>query len=284
MSRTARLVRRTLTIGGLGVVVLLLVVTLQPRGQLTVTVLDVGQGDAILLEMPDGQDVLVDGGPDGRVLEGLGRALPFYDRTIELMVLTHPHADHVTGFIAALDRYEVERVLTAETLHDSSTYKEWQHAVAAEGSSVDVAITGARFAFGEATLTVLWPAPGSAPSKNLNDDSIVLLLDYRDTEFLFMGDASTEVEQQMLDAVPDVDVLKVGHHGSRFSSSDAFLDRAKPEIAVISVGEGNRYGHPHKEALERLERHGMRVFRTDEYSDIELRSDGSKIRIRTRNR
>lgn len=257
---------------------------------LTVTYFDVGQGDSILIETPDFQNILIDGGPDETVLEKLGDRLESGEK-IDLMVLTHPHADHVSGLISVFERYDVERVLATGVVHTTRTYEEWLRLMKEEEASFTVAKWGEVFDLGDdIEIEVLYPFDdlsgktiSELPVKlddGLNDTSVVLLLSYKDTSFLFTGDASKSVEGEVLASFGedlDSDVLKVGHHGSDTSSSWDFLQAVSPKYAVISVGEGNSYGHPSEAALERLTGIGALVFRTDEQGDIEIASDGEKV-------
>lgn len=250
---------------------------------LTVTFLDVGQGDSILIETPSGQVILIDGGPDRAVLAELGRSLPVYERTIDLLVLTHGDADHVTGLVEVLHRYDVQRVLYTGVEKRSVVYETWLDAVNDEGATRIAARRGQVFTLGETTVEVLFPfsdLSGQA-REPINDTSLFLRVVYGETEYLFTGDASIAIEQQLIEhaAHIDADVLKVGHHGSASSSSSAFLERVSPQIAVIQVGEGNAFDHPRQEVLDRLRAVGSRVLRTDQVGKIVLTSDGRRIMI-----
>jgi competence protein ComEC len=237
--------------------------------------LDVGQGDAILIQ--DGfRQMLVDGGPDDAVLAGLGDVMPMFDRTIETVVLTHPHADHFAGLTAVLARYRVERVVVSGARGVSRAYDEFLAAVAAEGAILDEAVEGISLSVSaRVSAEVLWPPADPAARAAVladadeNASSIVLRVESGGSAALLMGDATAEVEAALLvrDDVSEklrAALLKVAHHGSRHSSTAAFLAAVRPEHAVISVGGSNKYGHPGWAVLRRLETLGAQIWRTDE--------------------
>ncbi len=242
---------------------------------MTVWVFDVGQGDSILITSGSEQ-VLVDGGPSSSVLEKLEMAMPFWDREIELIVSTHPHADHVTGLNYVLDRYLVDRIWTTGQEYSTGVFKRFQ-----EISNDIIVKSGNKYYFKNgATLSVLWPNK-SLEGQYLDDPnsgSIVLLLEYGDSSVLLTGDIGIKEEENILDNLPDIDVLKVAHQGSFTSTSIKFLEIARPEVAIISVGE-NDYGHPHGIILDRLTAIGANIFRTDQNGDISVILDKKGIKI-----
>ncbi|HEX6655878.1 MAG TPA: MBL fold metallo-hydrolase, partial [Candidatus Limnocylindria bacterium] len=269
---------RMLGIGTL-LVLVILTVSSQPDGRLHVLALDIGQGDSILAIAPGGETLLVDGGPDpDLVLRRLGERLPFWQRRIDVMVLTHPHEDHVAGLVPVLERYGVEAVLDPGREYENPSYARFVALAHAEGSSVyRLARAGQRLALGAAEIDVLYPSAADAeaplPEDDVNNASVVALLRLGQFTALLQGDAEAPVEAMLLerDAVPDVDLLKVGHHGSESSSTPAFLAAAHPEIALISCGVGNEYGHPHRATLEHLaEVPGLVVHRTDLEGTVEV--------------
>ena len=251
-------------------------------GHLTVTFLDVGQGDAILIEGPDGHRILVDGGPSGETIAAaLGRRLPFHDRRLDMIVLTHPQQDHLGGLPDVLEQYDVRSVLANSRQADSGAYLAWRDALdtsgipplaAARGQTIDLG--------GGAVVSVLSPGPNDYPV-SVNDSSLVLRITMADISFLLTGDITEVGESALVASGSDLrtTVLKVAHHGSKTSTSLDFLERAKPTIDVISVGAGNRYGHPVPEILERLE--GDLVLRTDEHGDVILSTDGRNLWLET---
>ncbi|HCM67961.1 MAG: hypothetical protein A2898_05795 [Candidatus Kerfeldbacteria bacterium RIFCSPLOWO2_01_FULL_48_11] len=253
----------------------------QKNDLLEVTFLNVGQGDSILIETPSGQVILIDGGPDTSVLAELGRALPFYERTIDLMVLTHGDADHVTGQIEVLHRYDVRNVLYTGVVGESAGFRAWEDSVAHELANILTAIGGTELDFGEVRIGVLYPFENLSGKsfEDVNDTSVQLKLVYGSEMFLFTGDASSEVEKQLLHRGVDVsaDVLKIGHHGSRSSSSSEFIEAVTPDIGVIQAGKDNSFGHPHEEVLERLDAADVEVLRNDQLGRITLVSDGHKV-------
>lgn len=249
------------------------------RGRVFLHVFDVGQGDAILIEAPNGNQVLIDGGPDASVLAKLGAVLPFWDRSLDLVILTHPHADHLDGLVEVLKRYEVGAVLESGVSHSISEYEAWHELLEAKGVNVIIAKSGQTVRLSHAaSLDVLTPFEsfvGKSP-KNIHDATVVLRLVYASTTALLMGDAERPLERQLIGAGTnlDVDVLKVGHHGSKTSTAEEFLRATTPRLAVISVGRKNRYGHPYQEVLDRLRAFGISVLRTDQDGDVTAVSDG----------
>lgn len=256
----------------------------QKDGLLKIYFFDIGQGDAIFIETPSGQQILVDGGPDNKVLSKLGESMPFYDKDIDVVIVSHPHADHVVGLIDVLERYEVKNIIEAKESYDSSEFKAWQSVVKNENANNIEAIAGKVIDLGDGvTLTILHPfesVVGDNP-KNPHDDVVVMMLRYKDLEIVLTGDMEAKVERKLILAGYDLDsdVLKIGHHGSKTSTSEEFLSAVSPEIAVIQVGTKNRYGHPSPEILERLDGYDIRYYRNDVDGDIKLISDGKSFQI-----
>ena len=257
--------------------------------KLHVVFLDVGQGDAAFISTPGGQQVLVDGGPDPvELVQFLGGSMPFMDRTIELVVLTHPHSDHVAGMIEVLRRYDVARVLERELDYDSASYQAWRRAVAEEGADIFAAEPGQLIAFDDGLLLQVVGPPGRlmrGTSSDVDNASVVLRLVYGEVSFLLTGDMFAESEDVLLrqGAHVDSDVLKVAHHGSRSSSSEVFLESVSPTVAVISAGEDNLFGHPPAETLEsilRLLGH-QEQFLMSESGTIEFVTDGKRLEVKT---
>ncbi|MBI1885615.1 MAG: DNA internalization-related competence protein ComEC/Rec2 [Chloroflexi bacterium] len=254
-------------------------------GRLSVSFLDVGQGDAILIRGPQGHKVLVDGGPGGEaVTSALGRHLPFWDRRLDLVVLTHPQADHVTGLVAVLERYDVEAIIAAPLTADSAAYRAWTEAAREEGVPVGAATAGVTVPLGDgAYITVLHPPPGLLPfdRDDLNENSLVLRVAMDGVSILLTADIGRDGELALIEEASGLraTVLQVPHHGSRFSASPEFLREVGPAVAVVSVGEGNRFGPPAPETLERLA--GTPVFRTDEDGDVTVWTDGERLWVKT---
>lgn len=253
----------------------------QPRN-LEVDFLDVGQGDAILIKTQAGQNILIDGGPDKTVVKRLGENLPWWDKQIDLMVLTHPHDDHVTGLIEVLKRYKVKRILYTGATHTAPNYLTWLKIVRDRKVPLTIVDKAQTVALGPAVkLEILYPEQSllNKTLGDLNDSSIVAQLVYGQSKFLLTGDAGLTVEKELLASGANLpaEILKVGHHGSEYSTSQEFLDEVKPRLAVISVGENNDFGHPNLRIIKRLERSGARILRTDEAGTVRLKSDGIKI-------
>jgi competence protein ComEC len=258
-------------------------IAVEKKSALTVAFLDIGQGDAIFIESPTGTQVLVDGGPNASVLRELGRVMPFYDRSIDMLIVTNPDQDHFAGFLDVLERYEVARVLEPGTVGASDLYAELQKAIKNEETTHSLARRGQVIDLGGGTyLKILFPdrdVAGLSP----NDGSIVMQLIYGETEILLTGDTTARIEEYLVSLEGEAlqsDVLKVAHHGSRTSTSPLFVAEVSPKYAVISNGKDNRYGHPHQETLDTLEKIGATVFRTDEYGTIILTSDGERVEVR----
>ncbi len=247
-------------------------------GELRVWFFDVGQGDSIFIETPDHHQILVDGGPSQEVLSKLGQVMQPWDRSIDAIVLTHPHKDHVAGLDSVLDRYDVAAVYDGGAMARTGEMDAFEADTIAEHAATKHLVAGDRFAYGDVTLDVLAPMHAIAGTypKDPNEASVVMLLTYHDTTLLLTGDAPADVEHDILPEVGDVDVLKVGHHGSRTSSSTEFLDAVTPEFAIISDGIDNSYGHPHPATLQRLDDRHVRIERTDLDGDILLTSTGGE--------
>ncbi len=249
---------------------------------LVMTAFDVGQGDSVFIETPNGNQVLIDGGPQDAVLAKLGDAMPFWDRTIELVVLTHPHADHLDGLVEVMKRYDVVMVLESGVNHTIPEYEEWRNLLKEKGVKVVIAKAGQRARLSSsAYLDILAPFEnfvGESP-RHIHDAMIAAKLVHGSTTALFMGDAEKSLEYQLLysGADMDADILKVGHHGSKTSTTPDFLRAVSPKIVVISVGRRNRYGHPAQEVVDRIAAFGAALFRTDRDGDARFVSDGRNI-------
>ena len=251
----------------------------------TVHVMDVGQGDAIFVEFEDGTQILVDGGPDDAVLAELSAVMPPWDRTIDYIVATHPHVDHIGGLIDVLDRYDVANEVFAWVPYPSEAEDAFITAVANEGARVFDPNDLDRALDGTVKLDVIYPSPeiDIGHIDDVNEDSIVLQISDGAHSMLLMGDIGEMVETRLLKLglVSDIDVLKVGHHGSKYSSSREFLEVADPEVALISAGIDNEYHHPHPTALKRLEFVGADIFRTDIDGMITVESYDDGLNIAT---
>jgi competence protein ComEC len=275
----------------LATVCLLGIITLasRPDGRLHLTILDIGQGDAILVQAPSGATMVIDGGPDPELaMRRLGEELPFWQRRVDIVLLTHPHEDHVAGLMAVLDRLEIGLILDSGRPHDTPTYPRFLEAAAAErGAHFELPRAGNRYRLDPATvLTVLYPTQADADAPlidgDINNGSVVMLLESGSFSALLTGDAKAPIEKLMADRgqLQEIDVLKVGHHGSDSSSSLDFLSVIRPSVAVISCGTGNRYGHPHAATLANLATvPGLQVHRTDLDGTVRIVVAGNRIEV-----
>ena len=244
-----------------------------------ITILDVGQGDAILVEGSRGGRLLVDGGPDpDRLLVALDRRVPPWDRRIDSVILSHPHEDHVAGLVLLLKRYDVATVFEVGMAGPGPGYGAWASALTRDDAPDRRAIAaGDRLRVDEVDLRVIWPRPGDVPDEppdggtGINNVSVVLAGLVGHHRFLLMGDVEEDIDPELLTmGLPRVDVLKVAHHGSRTATTQGFVDAVRPRIAVASAGVDNPYGHPTRQTLERLAGAGARVLRTDRDGSVTI--------------
>ena len=265
------------------IVVNIYLIRLDLQGQnkvLTFAMLDVGQGDGLFIESPTGIQVMIDAGREHKVLGPLSRVMSPFDKSIDAIIITNPDADHIGGFSEILKDYKVSEVFEPGTSNDSKTYQNLESEIKSKnipdilvtkGMSLDIG--------GGAYIDILFP-DRDVSNWSRNDGSIVARLTYGNTSVMLTGDATSETEKIILSEFSQADlhstVLKVGHHGSRTSSSNEFVKEVSPKYALISDGKDNTYGHPHKETLNTLESFGVQVFRTDLLGSIIMKSDGQK--------
>jgi len=252
----------------------------ESRNGLIVAFLDVGQGDAIFIESSNGNQVLIDGGPNKEVLSELGKIMPFYDRSIDMLIETHPDEDHIAGLAEVLKNYEVGAIMESGAESKSAVYAEIKKLTAEKNIPEIPARRGMKINLGEgAELFILFP-DRDVSKMDSNYASVVAKLVYGKNSFLLTGDSPSAVENYlvMLGGLKS-DVLKVGHHGSDTSTSEIILGYADPEYAVISVGKDNRYSHPRPEILERLKKFGAEILRTDLLGTIKMKSDGEDVAV-----
>ncbi|MFC1937791.1 ComEC/Rec2 family competence protein [Chloroflexota bacterium] len=246
------------------------------NGTLTIHFIDVGQGDSILIDF--GQtEILIDGG--NRSPEVANYINPYIDGALEAMVATHPHADHIGGLIDVLVKYDVNDIWLNGDTATSKTYTDFINLVNAENATVHQSERGNTIQMGTLAFNIL--NPSKPLFSDANNNSIVLSLSYGDVDFLFMGDAERKAESTMLNLISDIEVLKVGHHGSRSSSSPEFLTLAKPKVAVYSAGLGNSYGHPHQETIDALTNIGAKIYGTDTSGTIKVVTEGKTYTMQT---
>lgn len=252
--------------------------------KLRVSFFNVGQGDSILIQTACKKDILIDGGPDKTVIKKLGKAMPFWDRTIDFIIITHPHSDHISGLIEVIKRYKIKKILYTGVSYDSEAYAEllWQ----IKRNKIELIEINKQQELvlnKNLKLEILFPNENLREKniKNLNNTSMVVRLIYDENSFLFAADAEYEVEKILLKDKADIktDILKVGHQGASDSSSLEFLQKVKPQIAIISVGENNKFGHPSLRVIKRLEKLGAEVFRSDRNGDIKIIADGKNYQI-----
>jgi competence protein ComEC len=249
-----------------------------PDKKLHIIACDVGQGDALLVTMGSDQ-ILIDGGPNNKVLDCLASHMPFWDRKIELVVLTHSEKDHYQGLIEVFRRYQVETMFRTPLDAGSNDWQVLESAVGGNGTKIVNPTTGMNASLGLMHLEILNPLETNVLG-NPNDFSIVLNLTYKDFDALFTGDIGPEVIDEVLATgrVKEVELLKVPHHGSKNGLTADLLAAASPEVATIGVGK-NQWGHPHQEVLDILANYGLQVLRTDQLGDVEIITDGQTWRV-----
>jgi len=254
-----------------------------PDKNLHLYFLDVGQGDSILVRTPSDRRVLIDGGPDNSVMTQLGEVLPPFNEKIEIVILTHPDADHLTGLIPVLEKYQVEQIWSTGVIHTTNEYLAWLNLIKSKyKDAYRVVYAGTKADLGDGVnLEVLWPEQNLSGQKfdNNNNTSVVTKISYQKFSALLPGDAQTEVQEQLLKICPDlrVDILKAPHHGSNNGVDEPFLNLIKPKLVVISVGAMNKYGHPNAKALELYKKYAQNILRTDQNGRIEVISNGQNF-------
>jgi competence protein ComEC len=264
------------------------VVLTMPDNKLHVSFLDVGQGDAILIQTPNHQNILIDGGPDPQKINlELSKKLPFWDRTIDLIISTQPQADHITGLVEALQRYKVKQALEPGVSYNSPIYQEWLNVIEEKQIKHEIARAGQEIDLGnEIKLEVLNPPAESfqGTSQDVDNNGVVIRLSWGKVSFLFTADIRGEAEFDLVRQRANLKstVLKVAHHGSKTSTSPQFLAVVNPKVAVISVGGNNTFGHPSPEVVERLEEKlgKGKVYRTDKNGTVEFITDGEGLWIK----
>ncbi len=257
-----------------------------PDDKLHISFLNVGQGDAILIQKGN-QQVLVDGGPSPQAITlELGNRMPFWDRTIELVVLTHPQTDHITGLVEVLDKYQVEQVLYPDLDYDAPIYDEWRRLIEEKDIKCTIACAGQQIDLGGVVIEVLNPQNPIllGTESDIDNNSVVLHVSMDEISFLLTADLMWQGEFELINqrAIPKCTVLKVGHHGSATSTTTEFLAVVNPQLAVVSVGKDNDFGHPHPDVMERLETKlgTENIYLTDEDGTIEFITDGERLWIK----
>jgi len=240
----------------------------------------VGQGDSIFIQTPDKKQILIDGGPTDAVLAKLGQAMGFFDRTIDLVILTHPDSDHLNGLIEVLQKYQVAQILASPIKAASAGFSQWQQIVSEKKLTLINAQAGQEVKISPGiTFAVVHPFGAGQSSKDTNQFSLVGRLCYCQVCFLLPGDLP-EAQEKVLESTDfnlASQVLKVAHHGSKTATGEAWLESIKPQLAIISVGQDNKFGHPSPETLERLQQDVIKILRTDKDGDIKIKTDGYKL-------
>lgn len=270
---------------------LVLVFAVESRGEggLKVYFLDVGQGDSIFIETENKIQILVDGGPDNKVIQKLSEVMPFWDRTIDFIVLTHPDHDHIAGLLEVLKRYQVRGIVESGVQCEKAECKVWDDLKEKEKAVVILAKLGDSIFLNENTrILILSPFESVAGKKvsKVNNASIVAKLVYGNQSILLTGDIEKQTEGKLVLGRVDIDsdYLKLPHHGSKTSSTDDFLEKTSPVLAFISLGLKNPYGHPHQEVISRLEKRNIKYYRTDELGTILLSCKlNQQCQIKTQN-
>lgn len=257
-----------------------------PDGRLHVIFFDIGQGDGIFIQTPGGRQVVIDGGPSpAAMLDALGRRMPFWDRSIDLVIMTHAEEDHVGGLIPILERYQVAHAIEPGYPHTTALYFRWQELLRARRVETHLGRAGMRAHLGDGVwLEVLSPPEPlfQNTEADVNNNAVVVRLTYGETSFLLTGDIEAETESWLVShSRVRAQVLKLAHHGSDTSTTAAFLAAVRPWVTVISVGADNRFGHPKDEVLARVMQAGIPLYRTDEHGDVEFVSDGRRLWVRT---
>lgn len=268
-----------LIFAGLG---LLFIFGAQDAGRLRIIACDVGQGDGILIVSPNGQQIIIDGGPGTKIVDCLGNKMPFWDRTIEMIVLTHPQRDHLEGLLGVLNRYKVKMIVQTEVENQTELYRQWQKQVEEEGAKKYRPKAGDRLIVGKMAFDVLWPTEEKlelwklAEPRDLNESSIVMRLSSGQFCAYLTGDIPKEILEKLIDK--PCQVLKIAHHGSKTGTNEQILNLARPQMAIIQVGK-NSFGHPHKEVLDFLSSKGVKILRNDINGIITIKSDGETFRV-----
>lgn len=256
------------------------------EGILTFAVLNVGQGDALYIESPTGVQVIVDGGPGNNLLKEIPKVMSWHDRSIDMIVVTNPDADHYEGFIKLIDKYSVESLLEPGTTNSYPAYEVFENKIVQKNIEKVLARRGQTIDLGGgAYLQVLFP-DRNVSEVSPNTGSIVMKLVYGETSVLLQGDSISNIEQYLLELDGDYlksDILKAGHHGSKTSSIEEYIAKVSPDFAVISSGKNNSYGHPHKETIETFNKLKIKTYNTCNNGRIEFESDGKKFVLKNKN-
>lgn len=282
---------KKIVLAGFALIFCLLIIILYQKikfedGKTHIIFCNVGQGDGILIRTSSSQDIILDAGPDSSILSCLWRHTPFWDRDIELMLLSHPHADHMSGMIPIFNNYKV-RSFATEGLHNTTPlYKKLTEVIKEEGLESKVLFSGDTFTTKDnLRIKILGPTKefiartaGGLIKESKEDGSLVTLVSIGDFDAVLTGDSPLEELETSIDGIGGIEIFQIPHHGSRFNTSEDIIKKINPKLAVISVGK-NKYGHPAKEILKILEALEIKTLRTDTYGDIEIVSDGKTFKV-----
>lgn len=251
-----------------------------PDGKLHLYFVDVGQGDGILMQLPTGEFILNDGGPNQKIIDFLSQKIPFYNKNIDLIIMSHPHADHINGLIEVLKRYKVKNLMLTGVKYDYLGYDKLLEIALDKGINL-IYIDGQKdYKFGKVAIDILYPDQNINGKyfANVNNSSIAYRLIFSDFKAFFSGDLEKEKEEFLISQKLHLnsDILKAGHHGSKTSNNVNFLNQIKPIWVIISCGVGNKFNHPNPETLKNLQSISQKVFRTDLQSDIEIIVDRNR--------
>lgn len=261
-------------------------------GKLHLVFCNVGQGDGIFIRTPKGKDILVDAGPDNSILNCLSKHMPFWDKTIELAILTHPHSDHLNGFLGVFKNYKVLSFATENLKNNTSGFTALIESLKEQNIKIQYVYLGDRFIFNDGVdINIVGPSKDflnkTSPEGLIGEKhefaNVESLVRYKDFSALLTGDSQASELEEALRLAPlaqgKISILQVPHHGSKTGLDDEFLDQTTPKLAVISVGKKNKYGHPTQETLKMLRDKDITILRTDENGEIEIVSDGDNFRV-----
>jgi len=278
------------TAGIVGVLIFFIVILTatnvsSPDKYLHVNFLNVGQGDSTLVIFPNKFIMLIDGGPDNKVLSELEKSMPYFENKINVVVLSHPHADHLDGLIEVIKRYNIDEIWSTDTIHSTPDYLAWLNTIKDKKIPLKLIQAGFKKSENEINIEALWPKKSYKNVKidNFNNTSLVLKITYDGFSVILPGDIEETVESSLAVYGQQLktDVLKIPHHGSANAANVDFINLVHPETAIFSVGENNKFGHPAISTLNKYENIGSNIFRTDKNGKIEVISDGNKYWIKT---
>ncbi|MEI6810623.1 MAG: MBL fold metallo-hydrolase [Candidatus Nomurabacteria bacterium] len=253
--------------------------------KLKVSFLDVGQGDAIFIQTPSGKSMLIDGGPNNNVLAKLASKMSYFDRDIDVIEETHPDADHITGLIPVLEKFNIRQIILSRAQSDTKIFDDLNTHIKNEQAETHVAQSGDIIDFHDGVIIkIIYPSSNYVAKKNdTNDASVSVEVTYGDETFLLTGDLPSTEESKLISGglTKNITVYKAGHHGSKYSSGELLLTYIKPEYSVISAGKNNKYGHPNSETIERLQKYSKEILSTIDRGTISFITDGRMMEVET---